>query len=84
MARTGDMDHAIVVVLLFPVGTYKDAHPNQEADSQEVAASVILQERGLATDVSQDAIGGMIFIILYLSWIAVLPFFMSQTDGVQS
>jgi hypothetical protein len=26
----------------------------------------------------------MIFTILYLSWIAVLPFFMLQTDGVQS
>ncbi len=71
-------------IILSPVGTNKDAHPDQEADSQEVAANVILQEHGLGNDVSQDAIGGMIFNILYLSWIAVLPFFMSQTDGVQS
>jgi len=83
-AGTGDMDHMVTAVLLFLVGTNKDAHPDQEADSQEVAASVILQEHGLGIDVSQDAIGGMIFIILYLSWIVVLPFFMSQTDGVQS
>jgi hypothetical protein len=32
----------------------------------------------------KDAIGGMIFIILYLYWIAVASFFMSQTDGAQS
>ncbi len=32
----------------------------------------------------EDAIGGMIVIILYLSWIAIASFFMSQTDGVQS
>jgi hypothetical protein len=61
------MDHTVVAVLLSPTGTNKDAHPNQEVDSQEVAASVILQEHGLGTNVSQDAIGGMIFIILYLS-----------------
>jgi hypothetical protein len=83
-AEIGDMDITVAAVLLSPSGTNKNAHLDQEADSQEVAASVILQEHGLGTDVSQDAIGGMIFIILYLSWIAVLPFFMSQTDGVQS
>ncbi|CAM6027916.1 unnamed protein product [Sphagnum balticum] len=76
-AGTGDVDHTVAAVLLSPAGTNKDAHPDQEADSQEVAASVILQEHGLGNDVSQDAIGGMIFIILYLSWIAVLLFFMS-------
>jgi hypothetical protein len=60
--------------------------------SQEAAASVVLQEHGLGTDVPlkhpdrpvssfaaklkfEDAIGGMIFIILYLSWIAVASFF---------
>jgi hypothetical protein len=32
----------------------------------------------------EDAIGGMIFIVLYLSWIAIASFFMSQTDGAQS
>jgi hypothetical protein len=78
------VDHTVVAMLLSPAGTNKDAHLDQEADSQKVVASVILQEHGLGNDVSQDAIGGMIFIILYLSWIAVLPFFMSQTDGVQS
>jgi hypothetical protein len=78
------VDHVVVAVLLSPARTDKDAHPNQETDSQEAVASVVLQEHGLGTDVSQDAIGGMIFIILYLSWIVVLPFFMSQTNGVQS
>jgi hypothetical protein len=60
--------------------------------SQEAAASVVLQEHDLGTDVSlkhpdrpvssfaaklkfEDAISGMIFIILYLSWIAVASFF---------
>jgi hypothetical protein len=57
----------VAAVLLSPTSTDKDAHPNQEADSHEAAASVILQEHGLGTYVSQDAIGGMIFIILYLS-----------------
>jgi hypothetical protein len=84
VAGTGDVDHVVAAVLLSPTGTDKDAHPNQEIDSQEATANVILQEHGLGTDVSQDAIGGMIFIFLYLSWIAVLPFFMSQINGVQS
>ncbi|CAK9209977.1 unnamed protein product [Sphagnum troendelagicum] len=57
-AEIGDMDITVAAVLLSPSGTNKDAHLDQEADSQEVAASVILQEHGLGTDVSQDAIGG--------------------------
>ncbi|CAM6079680.1 unnamed protein product [Sphagnum tenellum] len=57
-ARTGDVDHTIAAVLLSPAGTNKDGHPHQEADCQEVAASVILHKHGLGTDVSHDAIGG--------------------------
>jgi len=41
-AETGDMDHTVAAVLLSPTSTNKDAHPDQEVDSQEVAASVIL------------------------------------------
>ncbi len=51
-AGTGDVDHTITTVLLSPTSTNKDAHPDQETDSQEVAASVILQEHGLGKDVS--------------------------------
>jgi hypothetical protein len=35
------MDHTVAAVLLSPAGINKDAHPDQEADSQEIAASVI-------------------------------------------
>jgi len=38
-AGTGDVDHTVAAVLLSPAGASKDAHPDQEADSQEVAAS---------------------------------------------
>ncbi len=66
-AGTGDMDHTVVAVLLSPAGTNKDAHPDQEADSQEVAANVILQEHDLGTNVSQDAIGGIFLLFsIYL------------------
>ncbi len=66
-AGTGDMDHTVVAVLLSPVGTNKDAHPDQEANSQEVAANVILQEHDLGTNVSQDAIGGIFLLFsIYL------------------
>jgi len=51
-AETGDVDHMVAPVLLSPASTNKDAHPNQEADSQEVVASVILHEHGLGIDVS--------------------------------
>jgi hypothetical protein len=67
--------------------------------SQEVAASVVLQDHGLGTDVClkhldqpvssfaaklkfKDAIGGMIFIILYLSWITIAPIFLCHKQMV--
>jgi hypothetical protein len=34
------VDHAVAAVLLFPTSIDKDAHPDQEADSQEAAANV--------------------------------------------